>query len=654
MAATATANEATRKEIKKQLCFGCDFYYINLGNHHPNLAYLVHWLKHAAASADEILEYFPQKDSIPGVTLIFVDSQQLGHSILQILRQHLNPEIQHQVEIYHSTRGEWDKAVIPYGFEKVNGYIVLICTEALTMGMDFCKVTQVFQFLACSDMETGIQRGGQGGRDPEVECDVVFMIQDSLFNDSKEGQKRVAKEEQQSPTKLASSRTAVSVKGKAKSSAKTYSDSICQFINAPGCLVEAIDKEFGNPPRGEEKCLCQYHKQLWGEPSLQEQMRAIKLELEKESKDNNTAGVVEAETGRENSEVPEEDINTGTSSLTELKMRTKVKAKPYKNALESWLDAKYDSDECRRWNVCKHWLLPDKVLEQLSKDPGITTTDHLNTLKPLWDYCCKWGAEVLDVLQEVTNRLDAERVAQEEEKRHAQEEKQCKAEELKRQAELKRQEKLKRQQMEDEQLQQSLPQPNTPIALLDLPPTLDLDVEPRPMKRTRLPNLPKDATQEQKDDQRKLMAANKRAKERESLSGNASTSTSVSAQVSVAGPSNLETPPALDRIAKEEITDNSEQLFALENRVELHITLPVSYPAAPATPHTPVPLPRFASEPQKPGTAQNQYPTPWSMSANSPSFSVGAYVDHSPSEAPRRRRPKPRPKPDDKDSPTVP
>ncbi|KAG8682970.1 hypothetical protein FRC11_014130, partial [Ceratobasidium sp. 423] len=55
IAATATANQATRKEIKKQLRFSADSYYINLGNHRSNLSYSVHRLEHAASSIAEIL-----------------------------------------------------------------------------------------------------------------------------------------------------------------------------------------------------------------------------------------------------------------------------------------------------------------------------------------------------------------------------------------------------------------------------------------------------------------------------------------------------------------------------------------------------------------------------------------------------------------------
>ncbi|EUC54512.1 hypothetical protein RSOL_053690, partial [Rhizoctonia solani AG-3 Rhs1AP] len=199
-------------------------------------------------------------------------------------------------------------------------------------------------------------------------------------------------------------------------------------------------------------------------------------------------------------------------------MRTKAKAKPYKDALETWLDAKYDSDECRRWNVRKHWLLPDKVLERLSKDPGISSTDQLDALKPLWNYRHRWGAEVLHLLQDVTNRLDTEKAAQVEEKRHVREEKQRKAEELHRQAESKRYETQKRRHMEDEQLQQSLAEPVTLTPSSSHHPspfTLDSDDKSRPTKRARLPNLPKDATEAQKEERKQLIAANRRAKERE-------------------------------------------------------------------------------------------------------------------------------------------
>ena len=136
IAATATANNLTREAIKTSLRFGPNALTVNLGNHRPNLAYSIHRLKHASASVNEILEYFPWKDRLPIFALIFVDSQQLGHKILHILRQHFVPELRHMIEIYHAMRGDYDKAILATGFERDDGYRVMICTEALTMVSD--------------------------------------------------------------------------------------------------------------------------------------------------------------------------------------------------------------------------------------------------------------------------------------------------------------------------------------------------------------------------------------------------------------------------------------------------------------------------------------------------------------------------------------
>ncbi|KAG8739131.1 hypothetical protein FRC11_000894 [Ceratobasidium sp. 423] len=580
-------------------------------------------------------------------------------------------------------RGEWDKAVLAYGFEKENGYKAMISTEAFTMGLDYRRIKRVIQVLACSDLETALQRGGYAGRDPAMEADIVFMIQDSMFNDSKEGQKRAAKDEQQNPIELAASKKAITLKGKNKSSAKTYSDSIRKFINAPGCLVEVIDKEFDNPPRPEEKCLCEYHKKLRGEPTLREQMHAIKMEVEKVAKENqveDTMDMPEQTISRENNGDKVEEVKNDVSNPTGLKMRTKAKAKPYRDALEAWLDQKYTSNECRCWNVRKHWLLPDKVLERLSKDPGITTTNHLDSLKPTWNYRQRWGAEVLQVLQDVADRLEAERIAQEAEKRLALEEKQRKTEEALRQAKAKRQETQKRRHMEDEQLQQSLTQAAVPTesssTSFPLVP-LDPSANPHPPKRPRLPNLPKDATEEQKKECKDLLAANKRARQCEKYRLNKIKNEEIkqeSSDASVPGPStptqsslpsgsilghvpslsSLQTPPILDRIAKEELVDNSEQLLASESQVELDRPSPASRSIAPATPHTPISIPRLDSNPEIPGTTGYQYPTPWSMAANIPMFSLAPSVDQSPSILPRHHRPKPRPIPEQGNSPNVP
>lgn len=134
IAATATANIKTRAEIARSLRFGPDAYTRNLGNYRPNLAYSVHRLPRAASSIREILEYFPSRTEFKEYTLVFVDSRPLGQNVLDIIRQHVVPEIRWQVQIYHAFRSEFTKEILAGGFEREGkSFRVMVCTEALTM-----------------------------------------------------------------------------------------------------------------------------------------------------------------------------------------------------------------------------------------------------------------------------------------------------------------------------------------------------------------------------------------------------------------------------------------------------------------------------------------------------------------------------------------
>jgi hypothetical protein len=110
---------------------------------------------------------------------------------------------------------------------------------------------------------------GRSGRKKTNLAEGVFMVQDSLFDDSKQGQKRaekVKKEEDPPPAKLTKKAAASAAKkakaiekasDKARQSAKTYSEGVRQLINTTGCRVEVLDREYDNPPRPEgELCYC--------------------------------------------------------------------------------------------------------------------------------------------------------------------------------------------------------------------------------------------------------------------------------------------------------------------------------------------------------------------------------------------------------------
>ncbi|KAF8593161.1 P-loop containing nucleoside triphosphate hydrolase protein, partial [Ceratobasidium sp. AG-I] len=229
IAATATANNLMRESIKQVLRFGNNSLTINLGNHRPNLAYSVHRLAHASASVPEILEYFPSRTSFPHFSLIFVDSRALGQAVLHTIRQHVIPSIRWKVQIYHAFRSDLVKEALAFGFELEDGFRVLVCTESLTMGIDFRKVSRVFLMLSPTDIETFIQRSGRGGRDEAITCEVILLAQDSMFEDSVEGRKRLEK-------------------AKAKRVTRQYTEAMYTFINTSSCRVEVLDKECDNPP----------------------------------------------------------------------------------------------------------------------------------------------------------------------------------------------------------------------------------------------------------------------------------------------------------------------------------------------------------------------------------------------------------------------
>lgn len=104
------------------------------------------------------------------------------------------------------------------------------------------------------------------------------------------------------------------------------------------------------------------------------------------------------------------------AGVFQAKWRTSSQRKPYIEALHEWLDTKYDSPECQDWNLTKEWLLSDKEIIRMARDPRLTTTEALASLQPPWIHAARWGEQVLDVLAGVTATLEARKREKEEEK----------------------------------------------------------------------------------------------------------------------------------------------------------------------------------------------------------------------------------------------
>ncbi|KAG9077326.1 hypothetical protein FS749_010801 [Ceratobasidium sp. UAMH 11750] len=238
-------------------------------------------------------------------------------------------------------------------FEKADGFSDL--------GVDFRKVGFLVQLLAPMDAETLAQRGGRAGRNKDMQADVLVMVQDSLFNDSREGQKRVLKASKQEETALPEQSgqnagkkaldTAVkklSAPSKAKRSPREYSKAILDFVNTTGCRMEVLDEEFGNPARpNDSPCLCDNCKHSQGEPTIQDRMqKRSNKRCQPDDEPPATEGAIESQPGPQDSNIDapdegsagkgDEDVATNNPDSGRTRWRSTAKRKPYVDALKQW------------------------------------------------------------------------------------------------------------------------------------------------------------------------------------------------------------------------------------------------------------------------------------------------------------------------------
>jgi hypothetical protein len=131
------------------------------------------------------------------------------------------------------------------------------------------------------------QRGGRAGRDKTIMAEVVLMAQESMFEDSREGQKRLlktikaeeapapgpsSKKPSQKATQLAAKKLVIPCK--AKRSPREYTKAIIDFVNTLECRVQVFDKEFDNPARLDQDlpCQCDNCRRARGDQTLRERM----------------------------------------------------------------------------------------------------------------------------------------------------------------------------------------------------------------------------------------------------------------------------------------------------------------------------------------------------------------------------------------------
>jgi hypothetical protein len=325
------------------------------------------------------------------------------------------------------------------------------------------------------------------------------------------------------------------------------------------------------------------------------------------------------------------------AGATRIKYRKTAERKLYSTALNEWLDNKYNSPECEHLDITKDWILSSKDISNMARHPALTSTQSLATLRPPWMHLERWGAEVLQVLAGVTERLEA----QTEQKRLDEDAKRLAAEEKAQTLRMLQEQQVAERQRKMTEALQATSAPNVP-------------------KKRRRP-LPSDATEEQKQARRDEVAAEKRHNSQRSYwKGQAEEQLRKKAKIEptdtqdtpqaipsstvvpqaqlrspaspstpLAGPSHLPTvsTPFSQHIitfsAKEELVDDQDRLLGsgrtctTSRNMHIAALLPIPSPLTPLTPQYPR---TFNFEVQTQEQARNQFqpPTPLSQPINQP------------------------------------
>ncbi|KDN33970.1 hypothetical protein RSAG8_12941, partial [Rhizoctonia solani AG-8 WAC10335] len=284
------------------------------------------------------------------------------------------------------------------GFELAIGFLILICIGALKMlkGVGLRKVQFVIHVLAPTHAETLVQRTGGCGRDPTSETlgQGVDLARDSVFEGSRTGQKRLPKNIKKGD-----------IPEGTKATTKKKSLNKPPRIKLDESPRKVLDKPFDNSPRTEgyvcscDNCLCDR-----GEMTFREQMLADDSSIEEP---NEGQGVVSAPEDQE--QLDAEDQEPMETKPSKPKVSRSNRAVPqheaFVDALNEWVDCKYSSSECRWWDITKDWILTEKQIKSISMHPGMLGKEDLKNIKPPWAHYDRWGAEIFQVVEGVSNKL---------------------------------------------------------------------------------------------------------------------------------------------------------------------------------------------------------------------------------------------------------
>ncbi|KAG8687593.1 hypothetical protein FRC11_006936 [Ceratobasidium sp. 423] len=386
--------------------------------------------------------------------------------------------------------------------------------------------------------------------------------------------------------------------------------------------MEVLDKMFDNPPVPEGHiCSCDNCLHVRGESTFRERMLASR-ESSADEPNRERMGAGEPE-DQENSgaedEVTEEP-KPRVKALTSHSYRPSAQRLAYVDALNDWVDFKYNSEECTYWDITKDSIMTDKQIKSISMHPGMSSKEDLRSIKPNWVHYDRWGTEVFEIVAGVNRKLQEDKEREAEAKRLAVEERRAKDHE--------RQEEAKKRKA-DQQVEQE-PENRVAEASVSIPLGAEADSSAgtQAAKRPRL-RLKANAMPDERAAHAKQVAERKKAGQRERYQRKklekAVKKEEVDQHKSLESASEP-APPQPPLLQESAATTSTFTLEAKQEEVENYLVFDdTTTPAVQTTPanpfrmypyHVPPPMPPTPSSststplPPTPSSSRVPYPTP--------------------------------------------
>ncbi|QRV96746.1 DEAD/DEAH box helicase [Ceratobasidium sp. AG-Ba] len=422
-AATATLSEKIKDGVVQSLHMKPDRLDINLGCWRPSLRFGIRVMNGGMNSYSQVCEHFDTSIALEDTSqaMIFVEAAKITHFIARELRQHYKlsgDDASDLICAYHANMDEPTKQRIVRRF-KAGKVIILITTEALTMGADFPFVLRIFNFTHPLILEIWLQRAGRGARQAGLVCICIILVTKYAVQTATALCKSAGIEvdpailsikAEPEDLDLAEAPSADSPventhKSKISKSPRSMSLEMAEYIVAGvagRCLTEVIDKYFDNPAHtscydigGCEGCIRRRQRE---EPDTHLGQRQGNRQLI-ESEDSAL------------------DDRLHKKSSSRPLVRSVAERKRFATGLETWRLGKLKAIRAEgEYDYSLDEIMTNKELDHIAKARGLSTISDFTRLGITWPGSDDLRTELLGVLGDLQHEED-EQAAKEKENR---------------------------------------------------------------------------------------------------------------------------------------------------------------------------------------------------------------------------------------------